>query len=194
MATSAIDIFLVYNMIRRLTTPFEKWDAYKEGVIDADGKIIVDPKNRTPEQKKSLQLFDVLILNMKKILSTIPGGRSRIATYSAALFLLKEENQKENLITEENVVSYIVEDAPVNAISTGNIASTDRFLGAKVFQVTSGSIHKSRFGKEKHKRFSKYLDEDDDNLMRIKAYAKRYPKEKIILQNNKTGEMVFFRR
>ena len=29
-----VDLFLVYQFVRRLATPFEKWEAYKEGIID----------------------------------------------------------------------------------------------------------------------------------------------------------------
>ena len=36
----AIDLFVTYRFIKLLTTPFEKTEAYKLGIIDADGKII----------------------------------------------------------------------------------------------------------------------------------------------------------
>ena len=42
--TGVIDIYLVYQFLRRLATPFEKWDAYKTGVIDKEGKILVDKR------------------------------------------------------------------------------------------------------------------------------------------------------
>ena len=32
-----VDLYLVYSFIRRLVTPFEKWDAFKTGVIDNKG-------------------------------------------------------------------------------------------------------------------------------------------------------------
>jgi len=37
MAKGVLDIYLIYEFLRRLVTPFEKWDAYKAGVIDKDG-------------------------------------------------------------------------------------------------------------------------------------------------------------
>jgi len=39
-----VDLFLVYQFIRRLATPFIKWDAFKEGVIDKDGKVLIKKK------------------------------------------------------------------------------------------------------------------------------------------------------
>ena len=85
-----VDLFLVYQFIRRLATPFEKWDAYKEGVIDKDGKILVKKNKRGGAQKRAFGMFDVMVLNMKKLLGKLPGGSSKIASYAAALFLIKE--------------------------------------------------------------------------------------------------------
>ena len=39
-STGVVDIFLVYQFLRRLATPFEKWEAFKTGVIDKEGKNI----------------------------------------------------------------------------------------------------------------------------------------------------------
>ena len=33
----AIDLFVTYRFVKLLTTPFEKTDAYKMGIIDKDG-------------------------------------------------------------------------------------------------------------------------------------------------------------
>ena len=32
--TGAVDIFLVYQFLKRLAMPFERWEAYKTGVIE----------------------------------------------------------------------------------------------------------------------------------------------------------------
>ena len=32
-----IDLFLLYQFIKRLATPFKEWDAYELGIIDAKG-------------------------------------------------------------------------------------------------------------------------------------------------------------
>lgn len=85
-----IDAFLVYSFIKRLVSPFEKWKAYREGVIDKNGNIIVPPSERTQKQKESLSYYDTMLLNLKKTLGAIPGGSTRIATYAAALWLIRE--------------------------------------------------------------------------------------------------------
>jgi len=98
-----VDLFLVYQFIKRLATPFEKWDAFESGVIDKDGKVLVAKKDRTPDQKKSWKTFDVMIANIKKLLAKVPGGSSRLASYAAALYLIKEWNHfsEGSLLTED---------------------------------------------------------------------------------------------
>ena len=44
----AIDLFVTYRFLRLLTTPFEKTDAYKLGVIDDKGNRIRKPKSTQP--------------------------------------------------------------------------------------------------------------------------------------------------
>ena len=86
-----VDLFLVYQFIRRLATPFNKWDAFKLGVIDKDGKVLIKSKDFTKSaQRKSWGVFDRMVANLKKLLAKVPGGSSRFASYAAALFLIKE--------------------------------------------------------------------------------------------------------
>ena len=92
MAKGVVDLAAIYMFLKRLVTPFDQWDAYKTGLIDKDGKVIVDKADRTPEQNKSFGYFDRLVANLKKLLGKIPGGKTRIASFAAALLLLREKN------------------------------------------------------------------------------------------------------
>ena len=98
-----VDLFLVYQFIRRLATSFESWDAYKTGVIDKNGKVLVKKNDRTSAQKESWKIFDIMIANLKKLLAKVPGGGSKIASYAAALYLIKEWNHfsEDSLLTED---------------------------------------------------------------------------------------------
>ena len=136
--TSAVDLFVVYQFIRRLATPFKKWDAYKTGVIDDRGEILIKPRDRDANQNNSFKVFDVMVLKLKRLLEKIPGGKTRLASYAAALWLIKEdwENKTEEEILSENNDSYIdylrlyklenygkmLEDAPTNSAGAGAIA------------------------------------------------------------------------
>ena len=55
-----VDLFLVYSFIRKLVTPFNKWEAFKLGIIDDDGKVLIKRKDFTKaNQKKAFGIFDV---------------------------------------------------------------------------------------------------------------------------------------
>ncbi len=87
------DLYLVYQFLRRLTTPFEEWDAYKAGIIDKDGNILKKKNDRkTQTEKDSFGTFDLMVLKLKKLLGKLPGGESKIASYAAALWLIREWN------------------------------------------------------------------------------------------------------
>lgn len=130
MAKGVIDIALIYSFLKRLVTPFENWDAYKVGLIDKDGKIIVPKNERTREQVNSWGYFDRLVANLKKLLAKIPGGKTRIATFAAALLLLKEQNIDADDVEylEETLIQYIeettmlMEEAPTVSAGSGKVA------------------------------------------------------------------------
>jgi len=101
----AVELFITYKFIRLLVTPWKKTEAFDEGVIDANGKLLVKVANQTNVQKKTYTLFHRLVFNIKRILEKIPFGKTRIASYAAALFLLKEETGME----EEDILK-VLED------------------------------------------------------------------------------------
>ena len=41
----AVDLFVTYRFIKLLTTPFNKTDAYKFGIIDDEGNRIREPNS-----------------------------------------------------------------------------------------------------------------------------------------------------
>ena len=88
---AALDLFFTFQFLKRLTTPFDKTDAFKQGVIDKDGKLLKSPKSA--EEKAAYSSFDRLVFNLKRLLGKLPGGKSRLASYAAALLLLREEDK-----------------------------------------------------------------------------------------------------
>lgn len=131
------DTYLTYQFLKRLTTPFDKWPAYKAGIINDKGDIIKAVKDRTKDEKKTLGRFDLLILRLKKLMAHVPGGSSKIASYAAALWLVKEQNSynvnhsdaailaevaslKEQMDIDTHF-GMMVEDGIVNAVGAGNV-------------------------------------------------------------------------
>jgi hypothetical protein len=92
-----VDLFLVYQFIKRLSTPFKEWDAYELGIIDERGNQLIKRKDfTTRDQKNAFGIFDIMIMKLKRLLEKIPGGKTRIGSYAAALYLIKEQQSIEN--------------------------------------------------------------------------------------------------
>lgn len=83
------DLVYTFRFLRLLTTKFENTEAFKLGLIDENGKRL--RKAETPEEKSIYSPFIRLVFNIKKLLAKVPGGSTNIATYGAALYLIKEE-------------------------------------------------------------------------------------------------------
>lgn len=148
-----IDTYVLYKIIRKLSTPFEKWKMFADGVIDSEGNFFQHKPDRTPEQM-GYSYLDVFCLNIKRMMGKIPGGSTRIATYAAALWLLREpaadkrytmeqieaEASKFDLAEQIAVAeSMIVEDGegsavPANNVGDGKIADKKQGLKYKTLR------------------------------------------------------------
>jgi hypothetical protein len=116
----AIDLFVTYRFLKLLTTPFEKTEAFKLGIIDEKGNRIKKPKSTQPavelatvEQKNSYTILHKLVFNIKKIFSKVPGLRTKVGTYAAALFLLKDtfkESVDDQHMFEKEFMKYLKEN------------------------------------------------------------------------------------
>jgi hypothetical protein len=97
------DLIYLYQFLKRLVTPFKKTKAFELGIIDEYGNVLRKRETlETSEEKSAYTLFDTLVFNIKKLLGKIPGGKSTIASFAAALLLLKEEKNREFQILQEN--------------------------------------------------------------------------------------------
>jgi hypothetical protein len=132
-----VDAYLVYSFIRRLVTPFEKYPAFKANLIDKDGNFLKSRDRYTPDERKALPLFDIMIINLKRLIAKLPLGKTRLATIAAALLLLRskptvkkvQEDYTDELFTlEEDLirtmaeVEVVMEDGIVNSVGAGGIA------------------------------------------------------------------------
>ena len=112
MATvgSTVNLYLLYRIVKDLSTPFNETDAFKAGLIDDKGKKL--KKAESKEEKEASSYYNRFILNIKRMLSKVGLG-SKLATFAAALFLIKEEQEKNHILTEE---SFKDEDAVLEEI------------------------------------------------------------------------------
>ena len=83
------DFFYALRFLRLLTTPWNKTTAYELGIVDENGKVLKKPE--TSDEKGAYNTFHKLVFNLKRLLNKIPLGKSTLASYAAALYLIKEE-------------------------------------------------------------------------------------------------------
>jgi len=118
----AIDLFVTYRFIKLLVTPFDKTPAFKLGIIDKDGARIMEKtvargmqptQLKTDEEKSAYTVLHKLVFNIKKIFGKVPGLRTKLGTYAAALFLLKDtfkESVDDPDMFEKEFMKYLKEE------------------------------------------------------------------------------------
>ena len=101
----AIDLLITYRIIKLLVTPFEKQDAYKYGIVDKDGKVLRKTSDlNTGKEKDSYTVLHRFVFNLKRLINLIPGGKSKLGTYAAALGLLLKEQKDINAVELERTL------------------------------------------------------------------------------------------
>jgi len=210
------DAIITYQFVKLISQSFTEWDAYKLGIINEDG-VVLRKRNtlKTQEEKNSFTSFHVVIKNIKKIMEKSPAGKSKLLSFAAALYLMKEG--KETNATLEQLEEQIHAIAELNSTkrkfleftakeqmisedmsastTTGDVAMVDTpmdFAGTKVFKVPTSSFMKARMGKKKYAKWFDYVGESD-NAEDIRSYGLKHPKAPIILQDSQTGAMMYLR-
>ena len=91
-----------------LVTSFDKTDAFKLGIIDSDGNPLKKIKNfKTQDEKDAYDMLDRLVFSLKRLLSKVPGGSSKLASLAAAYWLVKESYETQEVVTQEQLNSLV---------------------------------------------------------------------------------------
>ena len=111
-----IDALVAYRVLKILVTPFKRTKAYKLGIIDDKGKVLIKakqfkdkiPANKRAEAKKSYTLLIRFVFNLKRILSKV-GIRGALGSAAAAAIAFFREEKDYNPIIEKQIYKYIKE-------------------------------------------------------------------------------------
>jgi len=109
MASRAIDTVITFRVLKLLTTKWEDHEAFKTGIIDDKGKRIKSVKIDTKEKKESFTFLHRLVFNLKRLIEMLPLGKNRLASYAAALFLIKEHCELSGTQLDKEVFKYLKE-------------------------------------------------------------------------------------
>lgn len=98
------DLFYAYRFIRLLVTDWENTEAFKLGIIDDEGKVLKKTRElNTSEEKAAYTVFHRLVFNIKRLLNKLPFGKTKLASWATALFLIKEETG----MSEEEIIKIL---------------------------------------------------------------------------------------
>jgi hypothetical protein len=110
-----VDAVLTYQFVKRFAMPFSMWRACKLGIIDSKGNILKKRRDLvTDEERAAFGTFDLLVLNLKKLLARVPGGSTFAGAAAASAFLMREDSVEE--------FARLIEDAPTNSVGSGQVA------------------------------------------------------------------------
>lgn len=140
------DTIYTYRFIKLLVTPFEETKAYQLGLIDKNGER-TKKKIENSTQRAALTPFHKLVFSIRKLMAVAPGGKSKLASYAAAWYLvkdnfkLKEENIQKILKKAgyESKIS-LIEDTewnknPSGQLRKGNYRTTNERLDNDKFYI-----------------------------------------------------------
>ena len=109
-----IDALIAYRLLKLLVTPFNKTKAYKMGIIDDKGKVLIKakqfnkeiPANKRADAKKAYTLLIRFVFNLKRILSKV-GIRGALGSAAAAAIAFFREEKDYNPIIEKQIYKHI---------------------------------------------------------------------------------------
>lgn len=141
---SAADIVYTIRFLKLLVTKFEDTNAFKAGIIDADGNkrkdFSMDTMDNRDAYRTHYTAFHRLVFNLKRIMAKAPGGSSVVARYGAALALIKEHGelsdtnvQKIHDETGVDIMDILLESSKWYVMSDGH-------LGPGVYRIKNDTL------------------------------------------------------
>ena len=132
----AADLVYTYRFIRAMVQSFESTDAFKLGIIDADGKRTKEPLD-TSEKKDAYTPFVRLVFNIKRLINKVPFGSSKIGSLAAALLLIKESNNLSDKNLEKILEAANLETLDFLKEQNEWFVTNDKMLSPGVYRINT---------------------------------------------------------
>ena len=112
----AIDALIAFRLVKLLTTPFNKTQAFKLGIIDDKGKVLIKsrdfkkafPSYTLAQARKAYTMLIRFVFNLKRLLSKV-GIRGPIGSATAAAIAFFKEEYGNNPEVEREVYKHLKE-------------------------------------------------------------------------------------
>ena len=140
MATRALDTVIVFRVLKLLTTKWEDQAAFKAGLIDNKGKRLKKVKVKTKEQKNAFTFLHRLVFNLKRLIGFMPGGKTRLGSYAAALFLIKEHCGLSGTKLDKEVFKYMQETGLLEEGLMENFIPINRVQNERTYTLVRSMI------------------------------------------------------
>lgn len=173
----AADTVYTFRFLSLLTTPFDKTKAYEVGIIDKNGKVLKKPPfdsvTERNEYKQHYTPFIRLVFNIKKILEKAPGS-GKLASYAAALYLIKEDFGVSDRGIAKVLKEYDIDKAEFMKESTNwYVDKNDKKLSLGVYKIIYDKFINESY-EEVVKKYDKIRILDDcypiGNIMGLDIY------------------------
>jgi hypothetical protein len=133
-----IDTIIVFKILKMLVTPFNKFDAFKFGLIDKNGLRLKEKTPSNSAEESSINALHRLVFNLKRIIQKVPFGKTAFASYAIAIALLKEECKLSPEETEqlcEKFYTHIKEDGAFYPTMLDEVIELDELHKGNVYNL-----------------------------------------------------------
>jgi hypothetical protein len=86
-----IDNLILARLLFLFNQKIENTEAFKRGLINQDGKVLKKRNEMSSDEKSVFTMLHHVIMKLKRLLATVPGGESQLATIVASGLAMKEE-------------------------------------------------------------------------------------------------------
>ena len=169
----AADLVYTFRFLRMLVMKWENWDAYKQGVIDEKGKRIKSVKLDTDEKRDSYTPFVRLCANIKRVVSKIPFGKTKLGSFAAALLLIKENGNLTNKNLKHIIEKLELETLDFLSEDSKWFVLEDGKLSPGIYKVSDYKIVNSSFEEIVYPKDKIRIKEDCypiDNIFGLNIY------------------------
>jgi hypothetical protein len=141
----AADLAYTIRFVTLMATPFESMDAYKLGLIDKEGKRVKSERLDTDEKKSAYTPFIRLAVNLKRLVSNVPGGGTRLGSLASALYLIKENYKLQDKNLTKILDKFNVEPLDFIAEKSEWFITNDDMLSPGIYRVNSHKMINSTY-------------------------------------------------
>ena len=86
-----VDSIIAYRILKMLVVPFENTDAFKQGIVDKNGKELKKMSElNTVAERDAYTILHRLVFRLKRIINKVPIENKKLLNIAAAYSLIKE--------------------------------------------------------------------------------------------------------